>query len=154
MKTAATTRRRRPNGFTAVELITAMVVTTALGVGIFVAYVNIYKIFVHQTRQAQEIRDAVVASTRMDALFRDMTTIEQTTPTDIRFRSARDTAVHTLRFANKDISLDKNVIVRQCGKFSFSLTPVRESDKRALLVWDATLVGTRWIGGATIVSGW
>jgi hypothetical protein len=154
MKPAAVTTRPRPNGFTAVELITAMVVTTALGVGIFVAYVNIYKMFVHQARQAQEIRDAVVASTRLDALFREMTVIEQTTPTDIRFRNTADTTVHTLRFNNKTISVDKNVIVRQCDKFSFTLSPVRESDKRSLLVWDATLVGKRWIGGATIVNGW
>jgi type II secretory pathway component PulJ len=150
--TSRSTRTPLSRGVTIIELVTAMTVTSFLAVSIFIAYTNLYHIFLRQTQQAERIREAIVVKTKMDALLRDIVFIEEAQSREIRYQRELEDSSHTLAFRDNSIFSDNILLAPRIGSLTLSLSAESDESGRRALRWDAVITGGRWIGGACIVA--
>lgn len=139
-------------GITLVELIIAIAVASVLGSLVYYAYSNVHRGFGTTINRGASLQDAIVTRKKIKALLAPIAGIESCGRTYIRYRTLQDTLVHRIAWEDSSITRDRKTVLKNVATLEFSLEEYPGPNTGAVLFWEATTNGKRWIAGANRVD--
>lgn len=137
------------SGFTLIELVVAIALSTSVLLLILFYLTDIEKGRLFQSKRSDEIETMRTCKIRIDKVFNTIVSIESISEVELRGRDIRD-SLFVLRFSNKSI-LRNNVIL--CDKVKhFYIEKDQNCENRTVLLWECTLENGAWIGGGRILQ--
>jgi len=141
----------RDKGFTLVEFLVAIVITSALIGLIFTAYVQFQKGFLNFSQNSDKVQKMIVAKNKIDQVFRNITRIETTHGKTIEFIHAGTGKKSIVKYTADTLFLD-NKKITALKDFSFSFSDKKNKENQFLLLWEAMVFNNKyWIGGAALI---
>lgn len=145
--------KSKEHGFTIIEVIIAIFITTIISTLIFAAYLTIFKQFKIFTQRADRVMETVLTKKRIDALFKDVKTVTGVYKTTLEYSTYKDKNNHILSFHSNALYNDSKIGVKGIINFEYSVSEKKSKTGKKLLLWEAVLSNGYWIGGIGEVIG-
>lgn len=139
---------KKEKGFTIIEVIIAICITTIISTLIFAAYLTIFKQFKVFTQRADKVMETVLAKKKIDALFKDVKMITGVYKTTLEYSNYKDKNNHILSFRSNALYKDNKIGVKGIKIFEYSVSEKKTKTGKNLLLWETVLLNGYWIGGA------
>ncbi len=132
-------------GYTLVEMMVAVSMAGIVSILIMGAYTGLFKGFEIQAGNAAEAQAMILGKKQIDRMMRSLRSVTEVSPRGILGANDRDSIINisyvkgVLSDGIQSVSLDS---------FSCMVKKTEYPDGPAYLIWDATVPGGKWIGGA------
>lgn len=134
-------------GFTLIEVIVAIVVSTPVLLLTFFYFTDIEKGHLFQTKQAKDIETMVLFKKRIDTAVNSLITIETVSEIEVRGTDNHDSLL-SLRYVNKSLYRNSTILCDHIK--SFKVVKDQNCDHKTVLLWECTLENGAWISGGKL----
>jgi prepilin-type N-terminal cleavage/methylation domain-containing protein len=135
------------SGFTLIEVIVAIAISTPVLLLIFFYFADIEKGRLFQSSQSRDLISMISYKKCIDASVDSVLKIETISEIELRGRDIRDSLL-IVRFSNKSIYCNNRII---CSNIkSFKLEKDQNCEQKTVLLWECTFENGGWIGGGKL----
>jgi len=142
---------RTAGGFTLLELLVAITITGIVVTLGFAFYLNFTALFTRQGQTAARLCNTVIVQKRIERVCNGFLRIDRCTENEVSGIAASTGCSRNIRYSGTAlIDNDHDTVATNLCMFRFTLTKNRADsfDRNAVLLWEGTLVGNEWVGGA------
>ena len=147
MNTPIDKKYRLPPGFTLIEIIVAIAVSTPVLLLIFFYFADIEKGHLFQSKRAHNIETMILFKKRIDAAVNSLITIGAVSEIEVRGTDNRD-SILSLRYANKSLYCNNTILCDHIKSFNVSMD--QNCGHKTVLLWECTLESGAWISGGKL----
>jgi prepilin-type N-terminal cleavage/methylation domain-containing protein len=135
------------SGFTLIEVIVAIAISTPVLLLIFYYFTDIEKGRLFQSSQSRNLITMISYKKSIDTSIDSLLKIETVSEIELRGRDIRDSLL-TIRMSNKSIYCNNKIICSNIKNFKFEKD--QNCEQKTVLLWECTLENGEWIGGGKL----
>jgi prepilin-type N-terminal cleavage/methylation domain-containing protein len=136
------------SGFTLIELVVAIALSTTVILLILFFLSDIEKGSLFQSKHSHNIETMKTCKIRIDKIVNTIASIESISEVELRGRDIRD-SLFVLRFSNKSILRNNDILYDKVKHFYMEKD--QNCENKTVLLWECTLENGAWIGGGRIL---
>ena len=143
--------RVQKKGFTLVEVLIAIAISSIVSVLIFASYSTLMRNFSQLSSKAATVRSMALAKRTVDACFRNIDVVTGVYGNRIEFTPRHSDSLKTITFQNGDLLYGSKSVFSDVSRFSCSLVENKRRKGKVVLLWEIVIGNDNWIGGAVDV---
>jgi prepilin-type N-terminal cleavage/methylation domain-containing protein len=138
---------RKTSGFTLIEIIAAIAVSTPVLLLIFFYFTDIEKGHLFQSKRSEDVKMMTLYKKQIDAAFNSLIGIETVSEIEVRGVDIHDSLL-TLRYTGRTIHRNNTILCDHIKEFKIEKD--QNCEQKTVLFWECTLENGYWIGGGKL----